>query len=106
MSKLTEQEQANLNRISELLAELKPLVENAEKLLAKNTIAQTEPIKEERWKPALNEKFWYLLRDFSVHYDNLDHTSAHYIANSLNCFPTEVAAKIAADKIKQLLKEL
>ena len=39
---LTEQEQANLNRISELLAELKPLVENAEKLLAQNTIAQTE----------------------------------------------------------------
>lgn len=98
---LTEQDQANLNRISELLAELKPLVENAEKLLAKNTIAQTE------WKPTRNEIYFYIDSCINIERSiNCNHRSDNELILAGNCFPTKEAAQIAADKIKQLLTTL
>lgn len=105
---MTEQDQAHLTRISDLLAELKPLIYGVSHLIDQdcynpyapiapvepNTIAQTEPIKEERWEITI-EPFRYNSKDNRI-------TLALTNDNILS----EAEANEIALKIKQLLTTL
>jgi hypothetical protein len=76
-------------------------------LVEPNTIAQTEPIKEDRFAPKHGENYWYIDEFITVRkreYWNLTHDIMRFEAN--NCFKTEAEVNEIANKIKQLLNTL
>lgn len=112
MSKLTEQDQARIAAIEDYLTELTKMYGKQFKPIAPvypNTIAQTE-WKEERWKPKIGDRYYtvdLLVANIEVRQGLWAESKSDFNFYELgNYFPTEEAAQIAADKIKQLLKEL
>ena len=68
-----------------------------------------QPITEqkERWKPAYNEKYWYVDSSIKVWaITNVNDSIDKSIINSGNCFKTEKEADNLAEAIRETLKNL
>jgi len=103
------EDKALIKETSDLLKQLKPLLNKVEKFICE-TIDTTEgePIEtEQRWQPSYGVKYWYIgsndgqffVADFHWGNDDVDFVNH----DTGNCFKSREAAQKAAEAIKQYL---
>jgi hypothetical protein len=105
---LSNEDKALIKETSDLLKQLKPLLNKVEKFICEPIdTTEGEPIKtEQRWKPKYNKEYYYISLDNGIHTNRYvwkGYADDLNYFNTGNCFQTEQEAQKAAEAIKQYL---
>jgi hypothetical protein len=106
---LSNEDKALIKETSDLLKQLKPLLNKVDKFICEPIdTTEGEPIEtEQRWQPSYGVKYWYIgiydgqffVVDFHWVNDDVDFVNH----DTGNCFKSREAAQKAAEAIKQYL---
>jgi hypothetical protein len=105
---MTNEDKALIKETSDLLKQLKPLLNKVEKFICEPIdTTEGEPIEtEQRWKPKYDDRYWFVTIAGDVivaSYPCKDTVLDKKYYNAGNCFETKEAAQKAAEAIKQYL---